>query len=112
MNYIQMLLVLVALLGATAGSAAQLTDLFGATTAHTIVSAASFLTTIITAVMTPLTGNVNMLKTTAALPGVKVQVSAAQATPAIAAVAVDPDQPNVGGATAEDQVRLKQIAKG
>lgn len=112
LNSYQYFLIAVAILSAVSGMTAQFTDLFGAGPAHLIVTAASAANTLITAIMTPLVGNASMVKNVAALPGVdRVQVNT-QATPAIAAVAVDPAQTKVGGGTDQDQTALKEIAKG
>jgi hypothetical protein len=53
-----------------------------------------------------------MLKSVQAMPGVEPIRINAQASPSIAAVAVDPGQPNIGGTNAGVQEALKVIAKG
>lgn len=112
LNGYQWFLIVVSVLSAVAGGSAQLTDLLGAGTAHTVVTLATFLNTMITAIMTPLVGNASMVKTVAALPGVdKVQINT-NASAEVAAVAVDPDQPKVGATSAQDRPALQQIAKG
>lgn len=111
-NIYQVFLIIVSVLSAVAGSTAQLTDMFGAGTAHTIVTVATFSTTLITAIMTPLVGNASMVKTVAALPGVTRVTVNTQALPAVAAVAVDANQPKVGAADPNDRAALQAIAKG
>lgn len=111
MNLNQILAVSIAILGVLMASTAQLNDLLGTTVAHTIVSLAGLLNSIIASMLAVFTGNAGMLKSVAALPSVdRVQVNT-QATPALAAVAVDPEQPKVGG-TAQNRAELEQIAKG
>lgn len=66
----------------------------------------------LTAIMTPLVGNASMVKTVAALPGVERVWINTQATAAVAAVAIDPEQPKVGGSTPQAQTVLQDIAKG
>lgn len=112
LNVYQWFLIIVSVLSAVAGATAQLTELFGAGPAQTIVTAATFANTIITAIMTPLVGNASMVKTVAALPGVSRVAVNEQASPAIAAVATDPAQPNVGPVTPEVRSTLQAIAKG
>lgn len=112
LNIYQWFLIMVSVLSAVAGASAQLTDLFGTGTAHLIVTMATFLNTMITAIMTPLVGNASMLKTVAALPGVDRVSINKQASASVAAVAVDPTQSKVGGTTPLDQTALKDIAKG
>jgi hypothetical protein len=112
LNVYQVFLIIVSVLSAFSGLTAQLTDLFGASTAHLIVTGASVLTTIITAVMAPMVGNASMVKSVAALPGVTRVMVNTQAAPAVAAVAVDPAQAKVGAANPADQAALASIAKG
>lgn len=112
MNGLQVCLIIASVLSAVAGATAQLTDLFGASVAHVIVSAVTFANVILTAVMTPLVGNASMVKSVAALPGVSRIAVNEQATPAVAAVATDPAQTKVGGTSPQTQATLQQIAKG
>lgn len=111
LNGLQWFLIIASILSATAGATSNLTDIFGPGLAHLIVSVAAFGNTIITAVMTPLVGNVAQIKNVAALDGVKVRVTP-DAAPSVAAVAVDPNQPNVGALNPTDRPALQAKAQG
>lgn len=112
MNITVILALAIAILGVVTGATGQLTDLFGATLAHTLVSASGLVSSILGAILMALTGNASMLKTVAALPGVDRVSINTQASSAVAAVAVDPDQPKVGATSAQDRPALQEIAKG
>ena len=87
---IQWMLIVIAALGAISGGSAQMTDLFGAVISKDIASAASFLSSIISAILMPLTGQSAQIKAVAAMPGVeKVEVNA-KANPTLATLAIDP----------------------
>lgn len=112
MNLNQILAIILAVLGVLTISTAQLTDLFGAKLAHTIGALAGLISSILASVLAVITGNASMLKSVAALPGVdKVSINT-QASAAVAAVAVDPQQPKVGATSAVDRPALQEIAKG
>ena len=86
---IQWMLIVIAALGAISGGSAQMTDLFGQTVAKDIASAASFLSSIISAILMPLTGQSAQIKSVLAMPGVdKIDVNA-QANPTLASIAID-----------------------
>lgn len=91
-------------------STAQLTDLFGPTVAKSIVSAAAILNGILGGWVTLMSGQAGMIKDVAAMPGVSRVSINPQASSAVAAVAVDPTQPKVGGATPQVQEQLKAAA--
>lgn len=111
LNGLQWFLIVSSVLSAMAGATAQLTEIFGAGVAHTIVSVATFGNMMITAIMTPLVGNISQLKNVASLDGVKVKVDTT-VEPAIAKLAVDQTQPNIGAADPADRPKLQEIAKG
>ena len=89
---IQLLLILLSVNSAIAGSTAQLNDLFGPQVAHYIVSIFTFANTIIGAFMVPFTGQSAQIAQVAAMPGVEhISVnSKASRTLAQAAVSADP----------------------
>ena len=106
---IQVVLILIAVLGALTGATAQLTDVFGAGVAHTIVSGSSLLSTIMTAILVPLTGQAGMLRSVQALPGVEAITVNAQANSSLAAMAVDPNQDKIAPAAGAEQA-VKKLA--
>ena len=112
LNALQILAIIIAILSFMSGATAQLTDLFGPLTAKTIVSAASFLGGILGSIVAVLTSQAAQVRNVAAMPGVSSIVVNPQASAAVAAVAVDPAQSKVGGATPDVQETLKAIAKG
>lgn len=87
----QWFLVFLAALGVFGGATAQLTELFGAAHAHLIVTASSFLSTLISAIMVPLTGQGALINAVQAMPGVSKIVVNQDANQTLAAVAVDPN---------------------
>lgn len=112
LNRNQLLAITIAVLSVTAASTAQLTDLFGAGVAKSIISAAGFLNGILSSVLAVITGQAGMVKDVAAMQGVeKISVNA-QANSTLAAVAIDPSQPKVGGESAHTQSVLQETAKG
>ena len=82
-------------------STAQLTDLFGASTAKNIVSVAGLGNMILNSMLAAISGQGNLIKDVAAIqgddgkPAVRINVNA-NAPVALAAAAVDPNQPNIG----------------
>lgn len=110
LNSTQVILIIIAVLSALSGAAAQLTDVFGATTAHTIVSASGLLSTIMTSILVPLTGQTAQLKAVQAMPGVEsIQVNA-KANNTLAALAVDPTQDKIEAAPGAEQAVKKTAA--
>lgn len=110
LNGLQWMLIVLSALSWASGATAQLTDLFGASAAHTIITVVTSLNGLITAVMTPLVGNISQIKNVASLEGVKVRVTPA-ADSATAKLAVDPAQPNIGALDPADRPKLQEIAK-
>jgi|ERR1700690_354915 len=120
----QFFLLIVVTLGVVSGATAQLNDLFGATAAHWIVTAASFAQTLLGAWLMVLTGQNTQIKsildapggqaalakTVADMPGVEPLKINTRATPALAALAVDKNVNKIG--PSDDNVdELKAIAK-
>jgi hypothetical protein len=103
-------------------STAQLTDLFGPTTAKAIVSATSILNGILGGWVTMMGSAGQQLRDVAALdpgslargvaalPGIDRVVVNTIAAPSLAAAAVDPGEPKVAPASPSDRVKLQQIA--
>lgn len=108
----QWLGILLVINGAMIGSTAQLTDLFGPNAVKIIVAICSLGNSICGGVITFLSGQGSMLKSVANFDGVEPIRINSQASPSIAAVAVDKAEPNVGGTSAGVQEALKIIAKG
>jgi len=111
---LQIIGIVLAVNGALTGATAQLTDLFGAIVAKDIVSVASLGSAILGGVITAMSGQATQMRNVAAIqgddgkPAVRISVNA-NAAPAVASVALDPTQPNVGATT--PAVREVLIAK-
>src|SRR5258708_9544251 len=88
---IQWMLITIAALGAISGGVAQMTDLFGPLLAKDIASAASFASSIISAILMPLTGQSAQIKTVLAMPGVDSLQGNRVANPTLAAIAGHPN---------------------
>jgi hypothetical protein len=110
---IQWFLIILALLGALSGSTAQMTDLFGAVVAKDIASGASFLSSLISAILIPLNGQGSLVKTVAAMPGVEKVLVNQNATQTLAQVAISNDPAAIKvEATPGDAVAVTNIAEG
>jgi hypothetical protein len=97
--------------GALIGSAAQLTDLFGAHTTHIIISVASLGNSVLGGIITMFTSQGNNIKNVLAMPGIeKVSVNA-NANPTLASIAVDPASSKIEPTPAAKQA-VAEIAKG
>lgn len=111
MTPLQWLIILMSFNSAVVGATAQLTDLFGPSVAHTIVSAVTFANTLLGAFMVPFGGQSAMVKNVLAMPGVEHLSVNAQASPTLASIAVDPTITKIA-ATPETKAQVSQIAKG
>lgn len=112
LNRNQILAITIAVLAVLMASTAQLTDLFGHAMAQNIISAAGIVNGMLSGVLAIVTGQAGMVKDVRAMPGVETIQVNAQANPTLAAIAVDPKEPKVGGTTPQVQAQLKEIAKG
>lgn len=100
------------LLGLLAGGGSTLTELFGTGMAAKIAAAAGFLNSFVNGAILILTGQGNIVKEVAAMPGVtRVSVNS-DANPTLAAVALDPAQLKVGATTPDVREALKDTVKG
>jgi len=113
---LQIIGIVLAINGALTGATAQLTDLFGALVAKDIVSVASLGSAILGGIITAISGQASQIRNVAAIqgddgrPAVRINVNA-NATPDLAAMAVDPKQPNVGATTPAVREVLKDTAR-
>lgn len=89
-NFNQALAVLIAILSVLAVSTANLTDLFGETIAKTVSSAANLINAMIAGILAAYTGQAQMVKDVAAMPGIEPIKVNAEANATLAAVAMDP----------------------
>ena len=87
----QVLSIIAAVLAALVAATAQLTDIFGPTTAKTIVSAASLANMVLTGILAGLTSQKSQIQNVAAMPGVEKITVNAQANQTLAQVAVSND---------------------
>lgn len=114
---LQIIGIILAVNGALTGATAQLTDLFGAIIAKDIVSVASLGSAVLGGIITSMSGQAAQIRNVAAIqgddgkPALRINVNA-NASQTVAAVAVDPTQPNVGASSAGAQTILAATAKG
>jgi hypothetical protein len=95
-----------------AGASAQFTVIFGAANANTITTMCSLLAALLGGWIAVLSGQGAIVKQVAAMPGVDSIVVNTKASPALATLAIDPDQPKVGAAVLAERTTLMDIAKG
>ncbi len=107
----QILLIISAVLSALVAASAQLTDIFGPTVAKEVISVVSLSNTVLTSIMVAITGQAQLVKDVASMPGIERVSVNAQASPALAAVATDASQPKVGATTPDVRETLKDTAK-
>lgn len=112
LNGKQIISIIIAVLSVLMVSGAQLNDLIGPTAAKTVVSLAGLLNLILGSVMAAISGQSSLVRDVAAMPGVERISINASATPALAAVAVDPGQTKVGATTPDVRTVLTAAAKG
>jgi hypothetical protein len=107
----QWIAIFILILSVNMGATAQLTDLFGAYAAKLIVSFSSIGSSILAGVQIILGGQGQQVKDVGAIqgadgrPAVRVNVNA-NAPPTVAAVALDPAQPNVGAISPDVRAAL------
>lgn len=111
LNTKQVISIVGAILSVLMISTAQLTDLFGAGTAKSIVSVAGLGNLILQSIMTALTSQSSTIREVLAMPGVdKVNVNAA-ANQTLAAIAVDRSIDKIGPTPGSAQ-QVEATAKG
>lgn len=114
---IQKIAITMAILGVLSTSGVQLTDIMGPVIAKSTVSVASLANSVLAAIVAVLSGQGSLIKQVASIqgddgkPAVRINVNA-NAPAAVAQVAVDPAQPNVGATTPEARTTLIETAKG
>lgn len=92
LNARQIIAIIVAVLSVLVGSTAQVTDLFGPTTAKVIISVASLSTSILSATLAVLTSQGSTVKNVLAMDGVeRIEVNS-KANQTLSAIAIDPTQ--------------------
>jgi len=114
LTLIQKIAITMAVLGVLSTSGVQLTDILGAGIARNVVSVAGLVNSVLAAIVAVISGQSAIIKQVAAIqgedgkPAVRINVNS-NATAALAQVATDPNQPNVGATTPE--VRQSLLAK-
>jgi hypothetical protein len=111
LNGKQVIAILAAVLTALVASTAQLTDIFGPSTTKVIVSTVSLLATILNSILAAISGQANLLKDVAAMPGVDSIKINRRATQTAAGLAVDPDQEKIEPSPGQEQY-VQDVAKG
>lgn len=108
----QIIAIVAAVVSALMLATTQLTDIFGASTAKSIVSMASLLNLILNSIIAALSGQATLVRDVAAMPGVERIAVNSTANQALATVATDPAQPKVGAIDAGTRMVLQDTAKG
>ena len=111
LNAKQLLSIIGAILSVLMVASAQLTDIFGAGVAKTIVSMSGLANLIIQSVMTALTSQTNTIKDVALMPGVDSIRVNSQANQSLAQVAMDPANEKVSPTT-QAAAAVEATAKG
>lgn len=96
LNLKQIISITIAILGVLMVSTTQLTDLFGAGVAKTVVSLAALLNTTLGSVMAVISSTSQQVKDVSNTPGVDPIRINPQANQALASLAVDPSFSNIG----------------
>jgi len=110
LNRNQIISIVIAVLSVLAGSTAQLTDLFGATLAKTVISVAGLFNTILSSVMVIITSQGGTVRDVLAMPGIeKINVNAA-ANKTLAQIAIDPNADKIAP-TPASITQVTQTAK-
>jgi len=107
----QIIAITLAILGVLAGSATQLTDLFGPNVAKTAVTASSLVQTILASILAVMTGQTAQVKDVLAMPGVEKLTVNAAANQTLSAIAVDPKVDKISPATGDINA-VTETAKG
>lgn len=107
----QIIAIIAAVVSALMLATTQLTDIFGPTVAKSIVSVAALANMILNSVIAALTGQANLVKDVAAMPGIQSISVNAQANQTLASVAMDPKVDKVA-ATPQAVDRVIATAKG
>lgn len=110
LNRNQILAIAIAVLSVLGGATGQLTDIFGPTVAHSIISASGLGAAILSSVLMATTGQAGIIQSAIAMPGVDSIKVNAQANQTLASIAVDPSQQKIAPTT-QDSVKVNQIAK-
>lgn len=110
-NLKQVIGIVIAILGVLMISTAQLTDLMGAGAAKTITSMAALLNSILGSVMAVITSSAQTVKDASNTLGVEPIRVNENASPAIAAMAIDPNVNNIAP-TMTDRVAVEAKAAG
>jgi hypothetical protein len=100
-NAKQVVLIIMAVLGFTAGATTQLNDLLGPQVAKVVVSVATFVNGLMAAALAPFLSNTQTVRDAADLEGVQVRVGR-EATPQLAALAVDPANESISPARGQE----------
>lgn len=109
---LQIIGIILVINGALIGSTAQLTDLMGASLAHTIVSIASLGNSILGGVVTMFSSQGQQVKNVAGMLGVERITVNAQANQTLAQVATDVAQPKIAATNPNVRDVLLDTAKG
>lgn len=108
----QLLLITSAVLSALVAASAQLTDIFGPTTAKSLISIISLSNTVLTSITAAMSGQGSLVRDVAAMPGIERISVNSSANSTLASVAIDPTQKKVGATSPDDRVTLINTAKG
>ena len=107
----QWIAITIGMLSFLGGASAQLTQLFGPTVAADVASTVALLAGMLSVPLTVLTGQSAQVKAVQAMPGVEAITINKNASPTLAAIAVDPSNAKVD-AVPSDKAAVSAIAKG
>lgn len=107
----QWIAITIGMLSFLGGASAQLTQLFGATVAADVASVVMLLAGMLSVPMTVMSGQSAQVKAVQAMPGVDAITVNKNATPVLAAIAVDPANDKIAPVPS-DAAKVSAIAKG
>ena len=108
----QIIAIVAAVVSALMLATTQLTDIFGASMAKTIVSMASLLNLILNSIIAALSGQASLVQDVRSMPGVDKVLVNDQANPTLAKLATDPNEPKIGATDPATRATLQATAKG
>lgn len=105
------LAIVVAILSVLIASTAQLSELFGPAVAKTIVTIASLVNSLLASIAAVLSSQASIVKEASQVPGVEPMKINANASPSVAAVAIDPQNLKIDAAPGAEAA-VREIARG
>ena len=110
LTFTQKVLIFIAVLGVLSTSGANLTTLVGTDAATLVISMATLLMSLASAVLAVVTGQAGYIKEVRSMPGVENILVNAKANPTLAGIAMDPAETKVVP-TPEAAAKVSEIAR-